>query len=84
MTNGLEKAKKLTEIEIKSLRLIANRNSEGMGARMPYAEMIEAADDLVSMGLAEWRNQPPGAAGRWITPLGLTALQSLDTGGGEV
>lgn len=64
----------LTEMQIKSLRLIENRNNDGMGARMPYAEMIEAADELVTLGLVDWRNQPTGSVGRWITSAGRLAL----------
>lgn len=66
--------KALTEIQAKSLKLIGNRNDEGMGARMPYHEMIVAADELCAIGFAEYRNQPPASAGRWLTPAGRAAL----------
>ena len=53
--------------------LIQNRNDAGMGARMPYAEMIRAADELVEMGLVEWRQGRD--YGRWLTDAGRAALK---------
>ncbi len=91
MTNGLEKAKKLTkaqanapalsEWQLKALQFIGRLNRENLGAIMPYSELIRAADELNAMGLAEDRG---GTSRRWLTPLGIARLQSIDTGGGGV
>ena len=64
---------KLTDMQLKAAKLIASRNANGMGARMPYAEMIVAADELVDLGLAEWRDENP-SAGRWLSDAGRQAL----------
>lgn len=53
----------------KALRHVARVNGGGLPARMPHAEMIEAADYLASEGLMEWRD-----GGRWLTPAGRAAL----------
>lgn len=53
----------------KALRHAANVNSGGLGAKMPHAEMIVAANALTAEGLMEWRD-----GFRWLTPAGHAAL----------
>ena len=57
----------LTEWQGKALRYIAHMNGEGLGAIMPYSELIRGADQITDMGLAEDRG---GTQRRWLTPLG--------------
>lgn len=68
----MSEAVKLTEWQMKAARHIASRNREGLGAIMPFGEMIIAADELNKMGLAEDRS---GTERRWLTPAGLAALE---------
>jgi hypothetical protein len=63
----------LTDIQLRALRFIGNRNAEGLAARMPYAELIVAADDLAHKGLAQWADH-----GRWLTAAGRTALSAIE------
>ena len=61
---------KLTEMQIKAAKLIKSRNDGGLGARMPYYELIKSADELIHLGLSERRG-----AGRWLTDAGRAALK---------
>lgn len=65
---------KLTAVQAKAMKFIGRRNSDGIGAIMPYAELIVAADDLNHMGLAEDRG---GTDRRWLTDAGLAALSQI-------
>ena len=47
---------------------IANRNSYGIAAKFPTAEMIRAAEGAERDGLIEWRD-----GGRWLTLKGKQA-----------
>lgn len=64
---------KLSELQFKAASLIDSRNAAGLGARMPYAELIRAADELEAIGLTEWRKGRD--TGRWLTPAGRAALK---------
>lgn len=55
-----------------AMKLIASRNEAGMGALMPYAEMVIAAEELQAMGLVEWQED-----GRWLTAAGRAALKEV-------
>jgi hypothetical protein len=64
---------KLSDMLLKAASLIDSRNAAGLGARMPYAELIQAADELEALGLSEWRKGRD--TGRWLTPAGRAALK---------
>ena len=53
----------------KALALCAHVNAGGLGARMPHAEMIVAANSLTDEGLMERRED-----GRWLTERGRQSL----------
>lgn len=61
----------MTKAHKDALAFIAGRNELGMGAIMPHGEMIIAAKELSTMGLAEDRG---GTERRWITEAGRQAL----------
>ena len=65
----------LTEWKGKALRYIGRLNDMGLGAIMPYSELISAADQLNQLGLAEDRG---GTTRRWLTPAGRAALANGD------
>lgn len=67
----------MTAWQEKAIRHIASRNDSGMGAIMPFAELITAANELNEMGLAEDRG---GTDRRWLTDEGRFALESLNVG----
>lgn len=62
----------LTEMQAKAAYHILSRNENGMGAIMPYAELIVAANELNDLGLAEDRG---GTERRWLTDAGHLALK---------
>lgn len=62
---------KLTEWQKKAASYIKSRNDHGLGAIMPYAELIRAADELNAMGLAEDRGS---TSRRWLTDAGRAEL----------
>ena len=64
---------KLTTWQEKAARFILSRNDAGLGAIMPYAELISAANELTAAGLAEDRG---GTERRWLTPEGRAALEA--------
>lgn len=66
---------KLTAMQRKAAEFIMNRNEAGMGALMPYAELIRAADELNDGGLAEDRG---GTDRRWLTDAGRSALTAAE------
>lgn len=59
-----------------ALKHIADINAGGLAARMPYGELVQAADELAAEGLAEWRDERK-SSGRWLTSAGQTELQAL-------
>ena len=64
---------KLTEWQLVAAKHIQRVNNNGMGAIMPYYELIVAANQLTDLGLAEDRG---GTDRRWLTPAGRAALTS--------
>lgn len=71
---------KLTEWQMKAAQYIGAMNDDGLGAIMPFSELIRAANELNEMGLAEDRG---GMWRRWLTPAGRAALTSNQEGNDE-
>lgn len=63
----------------KALAHVAYLNDGGIGARMPYAELIIAADQLTAEGYLTRKDN----GDRWITDAGRELLARHPTTGGE-
>lgn len=65
--------------QLQALRHMRTMNDCGMGAIMPHAELIRAADETVALGLSEDR----GHDRRWLTDAGRAALAAAPDHGGR-